>query len=280
MMGGIPLIMAGLSLWTLMAHWRAELTIQGTRVAAQGIVRFREIGLLDVTEARWRTRPVGGSVVLRSESTRLSVEFGNYETEESARIVQHLRSVLSPEVQTGWNLFAYKTALLEPRSVRMKPDPDEVLRRRERWDRYLAPTLVVTGLAGIAAWRIAGESLFLLAAPLFPLIGWALMRATTPADGMVAKKLSSFANRDTTRFLGFLLLWFLTGVAGVIAHDVFRPRLVHPDAIMIVGCAIWVVILLFEAGLQDQREARRDREAADLAAKARGEAGADPWQTD
>jgi len=37
---------------------------------------------------------------------------------------------------------------------------------------------------------------------------------------------------------------------------------------------------LFEAGLHDRRQSHRDREAADLAAKARGEAGADPWQTD
>jgi hypothetical protein len=278
-MGGIPLFMAGMSVWVLVAYWRAALTIQGTRVVTRGIFRSREISLLEVTEARWRTESAGGSVVLRNESARLSVEFGYYEADESSGIVHHLRSVLRPDVQTGWNLFAYKTALLEPRSARMKPGPDEVLLRRDRWDRYLVPSLVMASFAGIAAWRIAGESLF-LAGPLFPLVGWALIRATTPADGMVAKKLSTLANPDTARILGFLLVWFLVGVAGVIVHEVFRPGLAHPDAFMIVGGAMWLVILLFEAGLQDRRQACRDREAADLAAKARGEAGADPSQTD
>jgi hypothetical protein len=278
-MAGIPLLMAGMSAWVLVAYWRAELTIQGTRLVNRGIFRSSEISLLDVTEARWRTRSAGGSVVLRNESARLSVEFGYYEADESFGIVHHLRSVLRPDVQTGWNLFAYKTALLEPRSGRTKPGPDEVLLRRDRWDRYLVPSLVMVSLAGVAAWRIAGESLF-LAAPLFPLVGWALIRATTPADGMVVKKLSSLANPDTARILGFLLVWFLVGVGGVIVHEVFRPRLTHADAVMIVGGAIWSVILLFEAGLQDRRQARSDREAADLAAKARGEAGADPWQTE
>ena len=49
---------------------------------------------------------------------------------------------------------------------------------------------------------------------------------------------------------------------------------------MIVGAAVWVGMLLVEAGLADSRQRRRDFEAAELAAKARGEASADPWQTE
>ncbi len=89
-------------------------------------------------------------------------------------------------------------------------------------------------LAAIAAWRITGERRF-FAAPLFPLIAWAAMRAMTPADGMVVQKLSSLAKPETARFLLILLLWLLIGVAGLIAHGLFRPPQAYPDAFMVVG---------------------------------------------
>ncbi len=160
--------------------------------------------------------------MLLDGSARIAIYFENYEIEERAIIVEHLRATLSLAVQTGWNLFAYKTALLEPRSVRMKPGPSEILFRRQRWDRYLVPSLVVAALGGIVAWRILGQPGF-LAAPLFPLAAWALMRAITPAEGMIAKKLSSMITSDTDRFLPFLLLWFVVAIAGVIAQGVVRP---------------------------------------------------------
>ena len=159
--------------------------------------------------------------VLRGGSTRLSIEFGAYEAEDSARIVHHLRSVLRREIQKGWNLFAYKTALFQRKSVSMKPGPDEILIRRERWDRYLVPSLVMASLAGIGAWRIAGQSGF-LAAPIVPLVGWVLLRFTTPAGGLITKKLSLSADPDTVRFLGCLVVWWLVGIAVVSTHEVFR----------------------------------------------------------
>ncbi len=279
-MGGVPLFMEGLSLWVLMAYWREELTIRGESVTKRGVVWWKEIGLREVTEARWRTRPVGGGLLLRSEAARLSIEFNNYEDEESDRIVRHLRSVLRPEVQTDWNLFVYKIASRGSRSAPRKPDPDEVLLRRDRWNRYFAPAFVVFCLAGFVGWRITGEKRLLIAPPLLPLTGWALMRAATPAKGMVVQKLSSSANPEFAHFFRFVLLWGLVGVAGVMAHDGFRRRLTHPDAALIVGGIFWAGILCFEAGLHDRRRSRRTREAADLAAKARSEAATDPWQAE
>ena len=93
------------------------------------------------------------------------------------------------------------------------------------------------------------------------------MRATTPAEGMIATKLSSIINKDTDRFLPFLLLWFFAGLAGVIAHGILRPGQKDLDAFMIAGGGIWFAVLLFEAWRTDRRQKRRDREAADLAAK-------------
>ena len=89
MMGGVPLFMDGISLWCLLAYWRDELTIQGDRIRWRGIVRTREIDLLEVTDARWRP----GSIVLRNDATRLTIDFANYEETENDRIIGHLRSV-------------------------------------------------------------------------------------------------------------------------------------------------------------------------------------------
>jgi hypothetical protein len=279
-MAGVPLFMTGISLWLVLAYWRGELRIRGTRLVSRGVIQYREIDLTQVTNARWQPGGrEGGRIVLLDGSARIAIDFENYEIEERAIIVQYLRSLIEPEVQTGWNLFAYKTALLEPRSVRLKPGPGDVLIRRQRWDLYLAPSLVVAALGGIISWRILGQPGF-LAAPLFPLAAWALMRATTPAEGMIAKELSSMIKSDEERFLPFLLLWFFAGFAGVITHGVFRPGQKDLDAFTIAGGSIWFAILLFEAWRTDCRQRRRDREAADLAAKARGEFLADTWQNE
>ena len=115
---GVPLFMTGVSVWLLLAHWRAMLTIRGTQIISRGVIQSREIDLAQVTNARWQPGGRdGGRIVLLDGSARIAIDFQNYEIEQRAIIIQYLRSVVEPEVQTGWNLFAYKTALLEPRSV-------------------------------------------------------------------------------------------------------------------------------------------------------------------
>jgi hypothetical protein len=279
LLAGVPLFMAGLGIWTFAAYWRSELSIRGIQIVSQGVVRRKAIDLPQVTDVRWRPRQRGGRVVLRNESVRLGIELGNYELDERAEIVRHLRETLGPDVQTWWNLFAYKSRLLEPRSTERKPGPDEVLVRRDRWDRYMRPAVVLATLAGMVAWRITGKPGF-LALPLFMLAAWAMIRWTTPPEGMIAKKLSSLACGHAKPFFAFLVVWFLVFVAGLIVHEVFRPGLMHPDAFLIVGMIVWLAILLWEAWLQDRRDDHRDRAAAALAAKARGETAADPWHAE
>jgi hypothetical protein len=278
-LGGIPLALAGFPIWVLLACWREALTIRGERVIFRGIVGCREIGLPEVTEARWRAHPPAGSLVLRTESARLPIHFDNYKAEERERIVRYLRSVLRPEVQTGWNLFAYMVKFGEP--PRTKPGPDEVLIRRERWDRYFAPSLVVTSLVGVVAWRSTGEWWRFLASPLLVLLAeWAWLRAGTPAEGMVQPKLSAPVTADLVRFLLFTLLWVIVGIAGLMANLVFQRLLRHPVAVWTVTMVVWFGVFLYECHLQDRRQSQRNREAADLAATRRGEAGADPWLTE
>jgi hypothetical protein len=42
-MAGVPLAMAGLSLWLLAAYYREELTIQNTHISFRGVLRRKEM---------------------------------------------------------------------------------------------------------------------------------------------------------------------------------------------------------------------------------------------
>ena len=81
-MGGVPLFMTGLSLWMVLAYWRGELRIRGTRLVCRGVIKGQEIDLTQVTDAvatrraGWRSnraaRRVGG----------IAIDFQNYEIEQ------------------------------------------------------------------------------------------------------------------------------------------------------------------------------------------------------
>jgi len=127
----------------------------------------------------------------------------------------------------------------------------------------------------IVAWRISGTWQWdLLATPILPLALWAFVRLSTLAEGMIVPKRSTTADPDTARFIGFVMLGLFVSVAGNAAFEVFlRHRLTHPDAVLIVGAIIWSGVAIFVIGNHAEREDRREREAADLAAQARGESG-------
>ena len=66
-------------------------------------------------------------------------------------------------------------------------------------------------------------NLVCLLALLFPLGIWAWIRALTPPEGTVYKKVVSSENPEANRFLLFLMLWGIVAVAGVFAHEHYRP---------------------------------------------------------
>jgi hypothetical protein len=268
--GGISLAMTALSAYLLAAYCRERVTIDGARITKQGVFRRVAFDLRDVTEARWRLWPEGGSVVLKAAATRVSIEFGSFEREQASSMIDHLRSAVDPGVQINWNLFDSKIADPLRRPKPTKPGPGEVLLGRDRWDCYFVPGVVVAAIIGVACWWLTAELRF-LAAPVIPVSLWVLMRMTTPAEGMITRRLSFSADPDTSGWLLFCLLWGLAALGGVMTVEVLRPRLVHPDTVLVIGMVVWILALLFEAFRSDRRRSRRNREAADPAAKERGE---------
>lgn len=269
---GVPSFMAALSAWLLVESFRSELTFGEGWLAYRGVFRETTIDLAEVTSIRWRTWPAGGSVVLWTESSRLALGLGHYDDEDRERIILHLRSAVPPEIETGWNFFAYRLKPFERRWERTKPGPDEVLVRRERWDGYFLPFLATVGLVGVVSWWITGELRF-FAGLLVPLGLWPALRFTTPARGMVSKKLSASSFKPD----GFGLLWGLVAIAGLVLNGYLRPGMKDLDPVMIAGMVAWFAVFGFETFLMMRRKEHRDREAADLAAKAGGERMADAW---
>jgi hypothetical protein len=274
-LGGFPLMMVACSILMIVEHRRHGLTIQGTRVVLRRISRPTEFDLREVTVARWR---FPGNLVLRSGSARVVIHLPNYDPEARERIEQYLRSTIDPAVQTGWNLMVYKLEMVKRRATG-KPGPDEVLVRRENWSRYFAPCLVATGVVVFAYWSATGN-VRPFAALLMPLAAWASLRFTTPAEGMLAKKISLPATAEGRRFLGFLIVWIVVGAAGLATHTRYQAQLVHASPVMVAGILIWYAAFIFEFAVLGRRQSRREREAAELAAKTRGELRFDSWQRD
>jgi hypothetical protein len=274
----VPSFMVGLAAWMLVGYWRSELTIQGESLTLRGVVQDKAINLREVTGVHWRIWPDPGSVVFRTTSARLVINIGDYETEARERIILYLRSVLHPEIQAGWNFFVYRRERFKPRTPGTKPGPDEVLLKRDRWDRQLSPFLVAAGLAGAVIWWFTGSPGW-FALPLAPLGFWALFRFTTPTEGIVVKK-GKPLHPDDVHVYWFLLLWVLVLIAGPVVYQYLRPGMKHPDTIAIVAIIAWGAIAFYELFLLNLGQDRREREAADLVAKARGEPAADPWPSE
>jgi hypothetical protein len=269
-MGGIPLAFAALSAWILAAYCRERLTIQGNRITIQGIFRRVEFDLRDVTEARWRLWPEGGSVVLKTAATRVSIDFGTFEREEIRWMIDHLRSVIVPDIQTNWNPFDDKIAARLRRPKPTEPGPHEVLLRRDHWDGYLAPVVMAASLLVFVTWWITGELSF-LAAPVIPLLGWLGLRIATPAEGMIAPKPSFSKSTEQYRLIAFLLIWGIVGFVALKMFEIFHAQVGHPRIVLAFGMIVWVSVVLYEVFRSDRRRSQRNRIAAELAAKGGGE---------
>lgn len=275
LMAGFPLVMAMFSLWGLVAYHRCELQVRGDRLISVGVARSREMDLRDVTRARWLVRP-GGGLALRNGAGRLMINLAEYEDEDRAWIIDHLRSALPRDVQENWNLFAYTVVDRLRRPAVRKPGPDEVLVHRRYWSRYFAPLSAAACVICTATWWFTGEWA-ILAGMLFAPGLWALVYWSTPAEGQVVTKIGADLRSFPFRFL---LAWLLVAIAGLALHQALRPRQEVADIPLIAVCVAWFAVLIFRMHLADRRRSRQVREAADLAAKARGEATIDPWAVD
>jgi hypothetical protein len=276
--GGFCLFWTMVGAWGLLAYWRDELTIRDGCVTSRGIIRRSRIDFLEATETRWRGSVDSGRLLLRSGSTKIAIAFGQYEPREPDWLVGYLRSAFPAEIQRDWNQFAYRSERVKARRARTKPGPDEILIRRGRYDRLVVPlVLATTAVGGFVSW-FTGNPGPLVAGPILPLAWWGVLRFSVPADGRIDSRLSLRPSSEAGHHIAFLLVWGLVAGVMIFGIDAARSRLSYPDATLISASVVWFGVLMWEMVRQDRRESRRIRELADLAAKARGEVGDDPWR--
>jgi hypothetical protein len=94
--GGLTL----LSLVLLAAYFRMSVFTAEGVVRVNGVFRRRTVVLAEVTRARWRRWPVGGSLVLRGPAGRVALDFASYDGGQE--LVRVFRDNLPAEVQEGF----------------------------------------------------------------------------------------------------------------------------------------------------------------------------------
>jgi hypothetical protein len=127
-----------LSIYVLAFYLRARLRISATAITTVGVFRTATVLLDEITSARWRAWPAGGSLVLRGPTGRVVIEFAAYS--DGPNLVPFFREALRPEVQHGLERF-------EATSV---PTSEGFQRRKERDRRMSYYTLPLLGGALIA----------------------------------------------------------------------------------------------------------------------------------
>jgi hypothetical protein len=185
---GVWGFMTCLDLWLLLACWREQLLVQDDRMIRQGVFSTKELSWSEIVEARWRVIPAGGSVVLKTATDKMKVEFSNFEREQSLFLIRHLWKVLPSFAHRDWPLFCYKIALPMSKSlapqVERGPHENEVRITRRRWDWYFLPGILLAAAIGVYLWQMFGLSRSLIG-PL-PLIAlWLFVRWGTPKQGML-----------------------------------------------------------------------------------------------
>jgi hypothetical protein len=253
-------------LWCLLAYWKYRLIVEGDRVTKVGIFTRNELWLGDVAEARWRTWPRGGSLVLKSFDCRMAIDFNEYTDEQRDALVRHFRANLDPAVQTGWMLFAYQVTSGETKE--REPQEGDVVIDRRRWDRFflrMLPLFMATG--AYLAWQ--ADRWGFLFVPLVPLAFlWVPLRFATPAKGLTCQPLSKEEWAP-----GQLRMFSAIGLS-ILAMPAIKwmiPERGSQDTaigILAAGLSAYMIVEVFRT---DRWVRRRVAEKAEAAALARGE---------
>ncbi|HMP03757.1 MAG TPA: hypothetical protein PKC45_14765 [Gemmatales bacterium] len=94
-----------LAVWVIVAYFRERLYFGKAGVVQHGIFRSRTLLIEEVQQIRWRTWPVGGSVVIRTHSEKATIHLDNFTKDEREELIRFLRESFAVEIQENWSRF-------------------------------------------------------------------------------------------------------------------------------------------------------------------------------
>ena len=248
-----------LGVWVLLAYWRERLVVRDGEIDCVGVIRRKRIRVPEIVSARWRCWPAGGSLVLKTASTRLALDLANYQSDEQRRLIRFFREAVPSPLQSGWGLFYAR--IVKGRSQRARrlqktePDEGEILLTRRRLDAYFLAGLLLLAATSVYVYHVTGDASIFSKLVVIPLI-WLLVRCLIPRKGEVRKRLSC---DPRGRFVLFAYVWLFGGMVAFFLVKAFFPNAAL--AFMIPFFVITFAGIFTGARRLDRRQRREEKEA-------------------
>ena len=93
------------AVWVIVAYFRERLFVGKAAIVQHGIFRSRTLEFGEVLQIKWRIWPVGGSVVVRTHSEKVTIHLDNFTTDEREELIRFLRETFAVEIQENWSRF-------------------------------------------------------------------------------------------------------------------------------------------------------------------------------
>ncbi|MFO0897335.1 MAG: hypothetical protein U0836_07915 [Pirellulales bacterium] len=246
------------AIYDLLYYQRFRMVVDGSRLAIEKPFRSYEMDLAQVNRARWQHVPT--LLKLKEGRNSLRLDLSQFRLEDRLPLIELFREAIPRNAQQGWDVFCRRVALslrqVGAEDVQDRPlEADEVLVTRRRFDRlFLCMLPAVAVVAGLAAWYSHSWFLFFWSLSSIGLI-WAPLRFMFPQKGYRAPRITRRRDRS---YFGFLLGALVVGLAGIWLSFAFNA----PPAITWGGAGLWILAVLWRAGLEGQRRTAELEQAA------------------
>lgn len=98
-----PFVLLGI--WLIVAFFREQYLVMPEGITKWGCVFTTTIAFADVKQVTWNRRPVGGSVIVRDNSSRIKIDFLCFTSAEQDRLIEQLRDKFAVDIQENWTAF-------------------------------------------------------------------------------------------------------------------------------------------------------------------------------
>ena len=96
------------SLYLIAASYRGKLTVTSQSITQEAVFSVQTTAISEITTLKWRTWPIGGSIVIRYPNSQIKIHFDNFLANEREQLVTRLRKLISEDCQENWEVFISK----------------------------------------------------------------------------------------------------------------------------------------------------------------------------